>query len=151
MKAPIEPLNQERVDISSVLLEKRLNARCKGLLEVTLVNPYLNIFSKRKVDFLHRTVRDFLRLNDVQKLLRKRLEKPFDANITLCKALLLQAKGVSNFEANIRHDILDDFSYHAYQAEKLNRRPPTLLIDEFARLMYPQEKFGFSPLHPLII
>ena len=151
IKAPIEPLKPQMVDQKSKILEKRLNAWCKGLFEVNLVNPYPDIFSKKKVDFLHRTVRDFLRLKDIQNLLLARLETPFDENLTLCKALLIQAKGVPKFDASVLEGILDDFSYYAYQAEKLNHQPPTLLLDEFARLMCPQEKSRYAPLHPLII
>ncbi|KAI0415762.1 hypothetical protein F5X98DRAFT_365007 [Xylaria grammica] len=41
-------------------MRRRLDARCKGLLEVVLDEPDAGLYFEYKVDFLHRTVRDFL-------------------------------------------------------------------------------------------
>ncbi|KAI9766435.1 MAG: hypothetical protein M1840_006542 [Geoglossum simile] len=151
VKARLQPLLQDRVEEMSEELEKRLNARCKGLLEVTISNPYTDIFSRKMVDFLHRTVRDFLRLSDIQNLLAARLENPFDANVALCKAFLVQAKAVPAYERSLLVRILDDFSYYARQIEKLSQQPPTVLLDEFARLVNPNKGPESIPLLPVMI
>ncbi|KAI0967820.1 hypothetical protein F4678DRAFT_465082 [Xylaria arbuscula] len=41
-------------------IHKHLNGHCKGLLEVILDEPDAGLYFQYKVDFLHRTVRDFL-------------------------------------------------------------------------------------------
>ncbi|KAJ2993520.1 hypothetical protein NUW58_g1815 [Xylaria curta] len=41
-------------------MRRRLDGRCKGLLEVVLDEPDAGLYFEYKVDFLHRTVRDFL-------------------------------------------------------------------------------------------
>jgi hypothetical protein len=45
-----------------------------------------------KVDFLHRTVRDFLMLEETRRLLQRWCSPGFDPNETICKALLAQIK-----------------------------------------------------------
>lgn len=156
IRAQLEPLSVLEVEKMGGYLEKRLNARCKGLLEVVSVNPYPDIFSKNKVDFLHRTVRDFLRMDDIQKLLAERLEKSFDPNLTLCKALLAQAKAVSAFETTQLEKIFLDFSYYARRTTKLNPASPTLPLDAIARLAQPKQtqlkqSSALPSLHPLVI
>ena len=77
-------------------MQRRLNGRCKGLLEVTRGKqrgeydlPIL------RVDFLHRTVHDFLLTKDVQTMLNENVKDDFNPNLRLCKALLAQLKFLS--------------------------------------------------------
>jgi hypothetical protein len=51
-------------------MRRRLDARCKGLLEVIHDSSSHNL----KVDFLHRTVRDFLATKDMQVMLTERIQ-----------------------------------------------------------------------------
>ena len=67
---------------------RRLNARCAGLIELFSDSWVKNPIFKYKVDFLHRTARDFLLEQDVQKLLARRMQTPFDVRACLCRALL---------------------------------------------------------------
>ncbi|KAF2497244.1 hypothetical protein BU16DRAFT_581203 [Lophium mytilinum] len=129
-------------------LEKRLDARCKGLLEVCKPQriPYgdnRSYWGRITVNFLHRTARDFLRIREVQQRLHDRLETPFDANEAICKGYLIQIRslqgGFHDFEGtlhnitfyapNVRIDcqraILDTFSklvreVHADPSEAAN-------------------------------
>jgi len=56
----------------------RLDSRCRGLLEV---DPQYNT-----VDFLHRTVSDFLRTREMIEFLDSKSPSGFDANLSLLKA-----------------------------------------------------------------
>jgi hypothetical protein len=84
---------------------KRLNARSKDLLEVSTTSYRDQSWSSRKpaqhildspsaslnqVDFLHRTVHDFLRANDIQKSFASCVGPDFYADLLLCKAYLAQ-------------------------------------------------------------
>jgi len=88
------PVEKKINDVRLAQMQKRLNACCKGLLEVQLITPkeLRSEFFYLKVDFLHRTVRDFLRIPDMQTMLDKWVGEDFDANTAICEALLAQVK-----------------------------------------------------------
>lgn len=149
------------------ILERRLNAQCKGLLEVTslhiapqggISNPsaFLEFTSKKRVDFLHRTVRDFLRLSEVQALLKSRLLKPFDPNLTLCEALLNQANGLETYQVQVLEKILDDLTYYASEAERLLQQPQSEILDRFPRTVLIADLVDpktpcIALIHPFVI
>ncbi|KAF2175974.1 hypothetical protein K469DRAFT_761665 [Zopfia rhizophila CBS 207.26] len=64
---------QSSIQIKCLDSTKRLNARCKGLVEVGS-DP---VVPGSSVHFLHRTVRDFLDTPDIQEYLHKRASKTF--------------------------------------------------------------------------
>jgi hypothetical protein len=88
------PVSKAITDGRLAQMCKRLNACCKGLLEVQSVEHRggTEDFFYLKVDFLHRTVRDFLRDPDMQNMLGKWVGTDFDANIAICQALIAQVK-----------------------------------------------------------
>lgn len=61
----------------------RLNSRCKGLLEVDAFD---------RVNFLHRTVRDFLRTEDMYDILNKQAASGFDAGLSIFQAYICWIK-----------------------------------------------------------
>ena len=60
----------------------RINARCQDLLEV----------KQSRVQFLHRTVKDFLETKDVSRKLKLHAGKNFNSDEYLCNAFMLQMK-----------------------------------------------------------
>ena len=60
---------------------RRILARCTDLIEVS---------QEHEVEFLHRTVHDFLHLRDIQDLLVRRAGADFDAHQYMCNATLSQ-------------------------------------------------------------
>ena len=88
------PLSKAIIDGRLAQMRKRLNACCKGLLEVHSVESSggQEDFFNLKVDFLHRTVRDFLRDPDMHNMLGKWVGTDFDANIAICQSLIAQVK-----------------------------------------------------------
>ena len=74
-------------------MRRRLNGRCKGLLEVvsretTYDDSYANQIQYPKVGFLHRTVRDFLLTTDMQNMLSENLKPDIDPKMLLCKRVV---------------------------------------------------------------
>ncbi|KAI1273204.1 hypothetical protein F5Y07DRAFT_391479 [Xylaria sp. FL0933] len=57
---PPEVMYDHEVRTRVQQMRRRLDGRCKGLLEVVLDEPDAGLYFEYKVDFLHRTVRDFL-------------------------------------------------------------------------------------------
>ena len=79
------PVNSPRFrDISQMEDEMavRINGRCKGLLEVTYP----------RVDFLHRTVKDFLMTTEMQRMILDWQRPDFNPNLTICNVLLAESR-----------------------------------------------------------
>ncbi|CAI6238451.1 unnamed protein product [Periconia digitata] len=94
---------------------RRINGRYKGLLEVMLV-PSATAFTGYRVDFFHRTVHDFIRLNDMQKFLRSHLPEGFSAHKAICK---------DNLRA-----MLSNLMFHARMLEIETSASPTEILEE---------------------
>ncbi|OCL11067.1 hypothetical protein AOQ84DRAFT_430569 [Glonium stellatum] len=83
-------LTTDTIDGISSHLEKRLNARCRGLLEVKISDREDSIwgcFSNRSVGFLHRTVRDFLRWKQLPEPHQQRYSTSSPALQATCTGL----------------------------------------------------------------
>ncbi|KAI9693968.1 MAG: hypothetical protein M1822_003239 [Bathelium mastoideum] len=88
------------IDRRNEQLPLRLDGRSKGLLEVVPVSNEPAFF-KFEVDFLHRTVRDFLQTSaDVQHLFGTPLAKSFDPSTILCNCHLAMLKLAPRFYTN---------------------------------------------------
>ncbi|EMD90692.1 hypothetical protein COCC4DRAFT_56616 [Bipolaris maydis ATCC 48331] len=101
-------------------MKRRLNARCNGLLEMTIdrrdgdererlrkiiddpedasvvidIIDKTIIFDSFKVDFLHRTVRDFLNTEDIRRTIRQNIKTDFQPTSAICRAFLAQIKAL---------------------------------------------------------
>ncbi|KAK8047371.1 hypothetical protein PG996_015435 [Apiospora saccharicola] len=74
-------------------IPNRLDARCKGLLEIVKCRDSPNAYYAYEVDFLHRTVRDYLdESQETTGILDNDLKDDFDASILLCHASLANLK-----------------------------------------------------------
>ncbi|KAI1497801.1 hypothetical protein F5X99DRAFT_352370 [Biscogniauxia marginata] len=99
MKLEVNPISVQQMNKRLKAMKKRLNACCKGLLEVQYMGsgddqdslPSSVLFNL-KVNFLHRTVCDFLNLQDTQLLLEKWCSSGFDSHETICSSILAQIK-----------------------------------------------------------
>ena len=95
-------------------ISRRISARCTDLIEVS---------EEHKVEFLHRTVRDFLHLRDVHDLLVQRAGVDFDAHQYICNATLCQLLLPINVSyespktpSGLEH-LVEQFLDHAYEME----------------------------------
>ncbi|KAF7535216.1 hypothetical protein G7054_g5559 [Neopestalotiopsis clavispora] len=91
---PIRAFTEEEIRFRRDTVKRRLNSRCKGLLEV---GP------QGRVQFLHRSVRDYINASEVRLRIDRAVEKDFDCHLQLCSANLAMVKimGVgSRYEQN---------------------------------------------------
>lgn len=88
-------------------LPPRLDGRSKGLLEVVTVATESTYF-KFEVDFLHRTVRDFLRASDIEDMFNQALVKTFNPSRILCNAHLAMLKMAPRWADEMNDDRLLD-------------------------------------------
>ena len=121
----IRPYSNREIEDIYDTVKRRLNARCKDMLEVS-VEPYLHPFCGYRVGFLHRTVRDHLIAPRMRKMLNGWAAKGFDAISSLCKAHLAQIMSLPwPCEAMQRPGVVKEFfrlvNEFMYYASKLER------------------------------
>jgi hypothetical protein len=142
------PLHPEDVHEMHHQLKRRINARCRDLVEVR------RGVHGRVVDFLHRTVRDFLLTPDMTQLLRHRAGPDFDVLETLCKMQLLTARRLpyllsrgADRSFQLRAELMQLVEY-ARHMELFEHRTPADVLDhveavcfevgvELGRVIYP--------------
>jgi hypothetical protein len=94
LDAKLRPLSDEEIRVQEKRMKKRLNARCKDLLEVNSCSSE-HSFLKLRVDFLHRTVRDFfLSTNVLDEILSYQTLRNYDAGVSLCRILVALTKAL---------------------------------------------------------
>ncbi|CAF3656601.1 unnamed protein product [Fusarium graminearum] len=81
-------------------IRRRLNSRCKGLLEINnsvKTASYSSSHFGGTVDYLHKTVYEFVSSRRTQRRLRRYLKKPYDANLRVAAAYAALTKGAVNW------------------------------------------------------
>ena len=131
-------LNGEQIKENCEKMQRRLNSRCKGLLEVHYDTYTSNPFLVPTVDFLHRSVRDFLEFPDTITWIGRFSKYKYDKEIiytSLCKSAVVQVKvlplDVSVQESFIKLLLLC-FSC-ALELEAFTGVAQTTILDEFDR------------------
>ena len=94
----------------SEIMAIRINGRFKGLLEVTKASGTdsgsKSLSHKSRVDFLHRTVKDFLLTTDCENLITKWMPSEYDVDLSVAYALLADLKEIQGSQLNDRRDTL---------------------------------------------
>ncbi|KAH7338549.1 hypothetical protein BKA66DRAFT_62230 [Pyrenochaeta sp. MPI-SDFR-AT-0127] len=128
---PIQELTKDELKAIITQTNARLNGRCKGLLEMT--PPVWGINLDYRVDFLHRTVRDFFMMSEIHEIFVIEQQTDFNAHMAICNALLAQLKSTVTIpsvqDAHILSS-LDFFFDAAGYLEKENKESPTKYLDE---------------------
>lgn len=111
---------EEEFRLREDLMRRRLSGRCKGLLEIMsgkdMSSPYLHL----KVDFIHRTVYEFLRNSSSVQSLIELHAKNISSSLLLCRATVAEIKRAPFKEflemANI-HQFINNLFLFAAKAE----------------------------------
>lgn len=74
-------------------LDRRLTSRCMGLLEAGKILPGQSLW-EIKVDFLHRTARDFMCTREAQSIFHRYTDGPYDAHLYRCNVLVADTMSV---------------------------------------------------------
>ena len=145
IKAEIRAWDADECADLAKTTEVRIWMRCPDLLKVRSPREapkstqQLGLY---RVDFLHRTVRDFLALDDTQRSLKKRLQSPFNPLEFICNTLLMQIKASSSeapcphtWLTNGLHDLLESLIDFTRELEIETDKPQTVLLNELARVL----------------
>ena len=154
-----QPLRPQEIARRQDDMKRRINGHCKGLLEVVHSNEattdaYLGSMFYPKVEFLHRTVRDFLLSTSTQTKLSKNLPMKLDAKERLCRAHLAQLQRldysafepVPTSEPNcLPGELLEDFIFYARARELEVNLPQVTLMNELGQLVYRKADYFQLP------
>ena len=120
---------------------RRLNSRCKGLLEVHGFCPDETADSRPSVGFFHRTVKDFMRSPTMTEKFKESGHSSGHIYATICNAYLYQIKRVNN-HLPIKGPsnpfvpmpyLLGDISSYARTSDRFHGQPPSAILDELDR------------------
>lgn len=125
-------------------MQRRLNARCKGLLEVGEGGDgsFVKMFLEPRVDFLHRTARDFLITKDMQNMLARNLKHNFEPKSCFCKAFVAQMKAL-DYRGHVGsepvfEDLLENLTFYAHELELEAGVHQAAFLDEVEKLYLVQ-------------
>ncbi|PVH77304.1 hypothetical protein DL98DRAFT_638501, partial [Cadophora sp. DSE1049] len=96
-KCKVRPLTREERTFKADVMKRRLNSRCKGLLEPmikksrAIEKPEKSI-ADHTVQYLHRTVKDYLESPRVWNMLLGACQSSFDPQLALLRSSVLQLK-----------------------------------------------------------
>ncbi len=133
----IEPASQEDLSLRADTMRRRLNSRCKGFLEVGRTSSDPDVSNGETVQYLHRTVKDYLASEEAQKILRAATKPSFDPHLSFCAGSLAYLKTINNDRSFLRGGsfwarvkmCLDSAS----QVRKTSCAKRLLLLDELDR------------------
>ncbi|KAH7183607.1 uncharacterized protein B0J16DRAFT_307950 [Fusarium flagelliforme] len=129
--APIKPLDFEAIDADRQSMRALVHNRCGDLLVVE--DGKHPVILSHPVDFLHRTVRDFLR-DCYYDQLKSQLKRNFDPLVSLCNMMLFLVKGLPAIKSITQlFQIVDELLYYANEIEK--RSPSQAALDHLASVL----------------
>jgi hypothetical protein len=92
MAAEVNAMSLEEAKFRAETMRRRLNSRCKGLLEAPNLKSAGHL---AQVQYLHRTVRDFLNRQDKWDYILSGTSDSFNPDISLCSGFLYQLKSIT--------------------------------------------------------
>lgn len=142
LEAPIEPMSLAQLKLVHEDVRNRINFLCKDLLEVNEVLTGQRL--DYQVDFLHRTVRDFLMEKDMHQILERRATEDnttkWNAHQALCYVELARAKNLPlkngiQTKLNALFSLIDALMFYAHEVEIEQKVPQIRLLDQLDRVI----------------
>lgn len=130
---PVQPMDKYDIFNRHSQMRRRLNGRCKGLLEIEQSPSSMDYLGYR-VNFLHRTVRDFLLTRDMTDFIHKYLQE-FNVNRTIFQAFVALMKSMPMREDYAGTElelgaIIRETLHYAYRTELETEQADPDLVNE---------------------
>jgi hypothetical protein len=144
LKRKIALFSNEETSTRVEVMKRRLNSRCKGLLEVASElehsddvlhlsgGPEKWSLPVSTVQYLHRTVKDFLENSKNWEWLMKSRQMDYDPNLALAKSFLGQLKGIS-FTSEKFENTVEMCFFYARLAQNGRQADLVAILDELDR------------------
>ena len=152
---------EDEISFRITAMNRRLNSRCKGFLEIdrglqSIQRNEMRRRSQLTIQYLHRTVRDFIKSPKAQKFLPSSTEPDFDPSIQICVAYVIDLKTWKGWQEHLHtrgnckkllsaKDIFH-FLEHASGVTQFNERASIDLLDELRTIIKrPEYRKALTP------
>lgn len=142
LEAAVDPMSSEQLALVQEDVRDRINFLCKDLVEVNEV--FTDQSLDYQVDFLHRTVKDFLMEKDMHQILVQRATdnntNKWDAHQALCSVELARAKSLPlksgiRKQLNILFSLVDALMFYAREFETEQGEPQTKVLEQLDQVI----------------
>lgn len=130
----INPMDFQEVIYRQELMRRRINWRSKGLLEVNDTPDDAPDDVEKRVDFLHKSVRDFLRVKEIERKLGEMATPNFNASRAISRALLASFKADIFGPASTSDMMTDRITLFSQRAEALDSIADHAMMEELERV-----------------
>ena len=144
---PVQGYSDEEIKKRCEYVRRQLDGLSKGLLEITTTSDS-DLFFKYKVQFFHRTVRDYLRDDSRQNQIKSRLPG-FDITKAYFRLFLAEfkfARTKKDYFENMVNPLSLIFIDTMNWVERDGHEPPFNYVEEFGRVLDSHRQLPFS--HP---
>ena len=131
----IKPLSHDELSLRADTMRRRLNSRCKGFLEVgNKSTGAIGEVMEQTVQYLHRTVKDYMESKEAQRTLETAIRSDFDPHQRLCVGGLAHLKVIEEYQDFRAHSSfwlrIHRYLYSAARIHDTNRTSIVPLLDE---------------------
>ncbi|KAF4998688.1 hypothetical protein FGRMN_3014 [Fusarium graminum] len=139
LSMPHSPLAHDEVNLLREQALRRLNGHCRGLLERT----------GNSVDFLHRTVADFLRCRDMADLLETKTGPDFEPELSILRAYLAYIKSANGDDVELLDARITNALSYASSFKDTDEAAPASfeIIEEMEGLLWELPTFHTDGRH----
>jgi hypothetical protein len=142
LRCEIRPLPMDEIVLRMDTMRRRINSRCKGLLEIkrsiSLSDGSTHGVSSLEdpaVQYLHRTVKDYLEGDQAQRVLRPAVRSTYDPELRRLAGNIAYLKGVATSNRQISQDLAIGCFEHSRNVLQSNLPRMILLLDELKRVI----------------
>lgn len=133
-ETPVKPVAISLINARKRSMARRLESRCKGLLQVNS-KPYGGTFGTEVVDYLHRTVRDFILSKEIQVILQQYSSRMKDPLLFLCRSILAQMKMIRSEDPDLPY-LASQYLFYAREFESKDASEHVNITDLFFKLAH---------------
>ena len=148
--SPVQGYSDEEIKRRHHDLPPQLDSLSKGLLEIGHASePFEDLYFARKVEFFHRTVRDYLQEDSRQSQMKSRVPG-FDTNKALCRLFLAELRFARTSKASLDAGWSSLFSAFFHTVSWLGvmtvagNEMPANFVEEFGRVIDTYKQLPYS-------
>jgi hypothetical protein len=153
LRREILPLTRDEVTLRMDTIRRRINSRCKGLLEIK-GSAYVTVCNVNDpiVEYLHRTVKDYIEGDQARKFLQRATTSTNDPTLRCLAANVAYIKGLAPSEI-LSPTAVDLFIYcfnHGRLVQPSGIPRMVLLLDELKRILSTHSHGGAEAILRLV-
>ncbi|KAK4969299.1 hypothetical protein LTR66_011696 [Elasticomyces elasticus] len=141
LNAPLCPISDAELDLRVRRMDKRLRSRCCGLIEIhhfgsTVCGSKMWTTNDSQVEYLHRTVTEFLARDDIwDQLLEYTASSDFWPEKRLMQSYLIMLKKSRDVTYGNHAEPAHSLIFYALQSERCTKPPQMAVLDEMDRVL----------------